>query len=69
MADLSALYPDDVTSWKRGVKLFDGRQEALVQDEITSSRPFEGLWSMHTRAAITVAADGRSATLTLNGKQ
>ncbi|MFB3978000.1 CBM96 family carbohydrate-binding protein [Microbacterium proteolyticum] len=69
VADLSALYADDVTSWKRGVRLFDGRQEALVQDEITTSRPFEALWSMHTKAAITVAADGRSATLTLEGKQ
>lgn len=69
VADLSALYPDEVSSWRRGVKLFDGRQQLLVQDEITSSRSFEATWSMHTRAAITVATDGRSATLTLNGKQ
>ncbi|MDU0366400.1 DNRLRE domain-containing protein [Microbacterium sp. KSW4-17] len=69
IADLSALYPGDVTSWKRGVKLFDGRQQVIVQDEIRSSKPVEALWSMHTAAAIQIAGDGRSATLTSNGKQ
>lgn len=69
VADLSALYPGDVTSWKRGVKLFDGRQQVVVQDEIRSSKPVEALWSMHTAAAIQIASDGRSATLTSNGKQ
>lgn len=69
VADLSAQYPNDVTSWKRGVKIFDGRQQVIVQDEIRSSQPVEALWSMHTSASIQVASDGRSATLTKNGKQ
>ncbi|MEZ3157317.1 DNRLRE domain-containing protein [Microbacterium sp. BWR-S6Y] len=69
VADLSALYPGDVTSWKRGIKLFDARQQVLVQDEIRSSKPVEALWSMHTAASIQIAGDGRSATLTMNGKQ
>ncbi|MDU0344764.1 DNRLRE domain-containing protein [Microbacterium sp. KSW2-29] len=69
VADLSAQYPNDVTSWKRGIKLFDGRRQVIVQDEIRSSRPVEALWSMHTSASIQIAGDGRSATLTKNGKQ
>ena len=69
VADLSAAYPDEVSSWKRGVRLFDDRSQLLVQDEITAPGPIEALWSMHTAADVQVAADGRSAVLFQNGER
>jgi hypothetical protein len=35
----------------------------LVQDEITTSSPFE--WRMHTNATVSVSSDGTTATLTI----
>ncbi|MCG7418034.1 DNRLRE domain-containing protein [Microbacterium sp. ACRRU] len=69
VADLSALYAGRVTSWSRGVRLFDSRRQVLVQDEVTSPTPREMLWSMHTRATMDIADDGRSAILSENGKR
>jgi hypothetical protein len=68
VADLDGVYPG-VQSWSRGVKLFDSRQRVLVQDEMSSPTVIDAWWFMHTRADVSVAADGRSATLTQNGKQ
>ncbi|QWT24884.1 DNRLRE domain-containing protein [Subtercola sp. PAMC28395] len=68
VTDLSAQYPD-VSSWKRGVQVFDFKEQTVVQDEIVAPNPVEALWSMHTKAAIKVAPDGRSAILTQNGVQ
>ena len=69
VADLSASYPDEVSSWKRGVRLFDDRSQLLVQDEISAAGPIEALWSMHTGAEVQVAADGRSAVLFQDGER
>ena len=49
----------------RGVALLN-RQDVLVQDEIHLDRPLHVTWAMHTRAQ--VAVNGRTATLTQNGK-
>ena len=69
VADLSASYPDEVSSWRRGVRLFDNRSQLLVQDEITAPGAVDALWSMHTGAEVQVAADGRSAVLYQNGER
>ena len=69
VADLSASYPDKVSSWQRGVRLFDNRSQLVVQDEITAKGAVEALWSMHTAARIQVASDGRSAVLFQNGER
>ena len=61
--------PQDATSWRRGVRLFDNRSQLMVQDEINASGSFEALWSMHTGANVQVAADGRSAVLFQNGER
>ncbi|MEW1835176.1 DNRLRE domain-containing protein [Microbacterium sp. NPDC079995] len=67
--DASAAVTDTVSSWKRGVRLFDGRTQVLVQDEIASQRATDAVWAMHTTALIDIASDGRSAMLTQNGKR
>ena len=69
VADLSTSYPDVVTSWHRGIRLFDNKSQLLVQDEITAPGSFEALWSMHTGADIQVSADSRSAVLHQNGER
>ncbi|PPG18586.1 hypothetical protein C5D36_00955 [Rathayibacter sp. AY1C6] len=68
VSDLSALLPGG-TTWQRGVKLFDGRDQFLVQDEVERYGPVEALWSMNTEALIDVSDDGRSATLYRDGQR
>lgn len=70
VADLSEAYAaQGVTSWRRGVALIDGRSRFVVQDEVTASTPVEAWWFMHTTAAIDVETNGRSATLSLDGRR
>ncbi|MFS0722391.1 discoidin domain-containing protein [Paenibacillus sp. 1P07SE] len=70
IADLDEAFADrGVSAWSRGVRLFDHRRQLLIQDELTSTDPADVWWFMHTRANIDVAADGKSAILTLNNEQ
>lgn len=58
-----------VTSWRRGMKLYDDRSRVLIQDELVATSPVEAWWFMHTRAEIDVATGGRSAMLTLGSQR
>ena len=69
VADLTSSSSGHVTSWRRGVGLFAGRSQVLVQDEVRASNGTDAWWFMHTRSDINVASDGRSAILSQNGKQ
>jgi hypothetical protein len=62
IADLTPAYAGHARQAKRGIAVV-GRRQVLVQDEIESEHPLEVWWFLHTPAAITVADDGRSATL------
>lgn len=66
---LTGSATNGTTTWKRGVELINGRTEAVVEDEVVAPSPVDALWSMHTQAVIDISADGKSAVLTLNGKQ
>lgn len=66
--DGSDAHPS-ITSWRRGWRLFSHRRRIVVQDEITTSQPRDLWWFAHTAATITVAADGRSATLEQSGQK
>lgn len=68
VADLSKLYPDQVTSWRRGVKLTDNRQQVIVQDEFQTKTKSPVSWRMQTAAQISVSADGKTAYLVSNGR-
>ena len=57
-----------MTSGKRGILLFDNRSRVLLRDEIVCKSGTELYWFAHTKAEITLSADGKTATLTLNGK-
>ncbi|PIL31738.1 hypothetical protein GSI_06442 [Ganoderma sinense ZZ0214-1] len=62
-ADLTSAY-DNVTSFKRGIRLLNGRKQVLLQDDINASGTI--MWRMHTNA--TVAVDGTTATLKIGDK-
>jgi hypothetical protein len=52
---------------RRGIRFLNGRKQILVQDDIAGVAAGTNLqWRAHTNA--TVATDGTTATLTLNGK-
>ena len=56
------------TSANRGLMLFDDRSRVLLRDEITCSASSTLYWFAHTRATVTLSADGKTASLTTNGK-
>ncbi len=58
---------DDLVSYNRGVMLGDKRGRVIVQDEAVATKPSEFYWFANTDAEISVAADGKSAVLTMDG--
>jgi Heparinase II/III-like protein len=68
VADLTPAYPDEAASLRRGIALLD-RARVLVQDEYRPTQSGLPLhWTMVTRAKVDLADDGRSATLTKEGR-
>ena len=66
-ADITSAYFSDTSSAKRGVRFINNRTQMLVQDEITTTSPFQ--WRMHTNATVSVSSDGTKATLTIDGDE
>lgn len=54
------------TSFSRGVRLLNGRQQVLLQDDIDAQDAV--MWRMHTNATVVIDSGGTSATLTLDGQ-
>src|SRR6266404_6588817 len=54
------------TSFSRGVRLLNGRQQVLLQDDINAQATI--MWRAHTNASIAIDSSGTSATLTLGGQ-
>ena len=65
--DLSKAYPA-AKRVKRGIALLAG-DALLVQDEVAAKRVRSVDWAMHTRATVTVSADGQFAQLTQGGER
>ncbi|MBR6826293.1 MAG: heparinase II/III family protein, partial [Oscillospiraceae bacterium] len=65
---LNAYSPYGATAVKRGIALFDNRSRVMLRDEITCKSASEIYWFAHTKAQITVSADGKTAELTQDGK-
>lgn len=68
VADMTAAYAEHARRVERGVALVN-RRAVLIQDEVDAERPVDLWWFLHTQAAIAIAADGRSATLTQGGSK
>ncbi|MBP3413033.1 MAG: heparinase II/III family protein, partial [Oscillospiraceae bacterium] len=56
------------TSMKRSLALFDDRSRVRLRDEISCSSASTIYWFAHTQANISISSDGKTATLTQNGK-
>lgn len=72
VTDLSAAYARHAQSVQRGVMFLDRqgpRPRVLVQDEVVAATPADFWWFLHTPAAIELAPDGRSATLSREGQR
>jgi len=64
--DLTSAY-FNVTSFSRGIRLLNKRQQVLLQDEINASGTV--MWRMHTNATVTIGSGGTSASLALDGQK
>ena len=66
--DLTAVYPDRSQKMLRGVAMLD-RSRVLIQDDVLATGAGQVLdWRMLTAAQISLSADGRTATLSQQGK-
>ena len=59
------LNMDCRTSFKRGVRMINGRKQVLLQDDINAQGSI--MWRMHTNA--TVSVSGTQITLELDGQK
>ncbi|KAG6381034.1 chondroitin AC/alginate lyase [Boletus reticuloceps] len=61
-ADLTSAY-FNTTSFSRGIRLLNKRQQVLIQDEINASASI--MWRAHTNATIALGNNNLTATLTI----
>ncbi len=57
------------TGARRSLALFDDRTRVRLRDEINCSSASTIYWFAHTQADISISSDGKTATLTQNGKK
>lgn len=67
--DMTNAYAKNASEVRRGMMVFDSKQQMLIQDEVSCFDPSEIYWSMHTYADVEIAEDGKTATLTRNGEK
>lgn len=67
--DLTAAYAVPSASVKRGIALAEHRQVVVVEDEITNKQAEDVYWFAHTRAAITLEKNKRTAILSQGGEK
>lgn len=65
--DLDSTYPSLMKEWKRGIAI-EKVGTALLQDEYTAAAGSEVMWHFHTRASVTILAEGPVARLEEKGK-
>ena len=65
--DMTDVYQKNAVDAKRGFAYLN-RTQALIRDEFTLKDAGTAYWQMHTYAKVTVAEDGKTATLTQDGK-
>lgn len=66
VANLDKAYKSKLQSWGRGIAIL-GDRRVLIQDEIYPAKPVDLVWHCHTPATVSVAPDGRSASLKIQG--
>ncbi len=67
--DLTELYSDKVSAYKRGFYMGDDRETLIVQDEVQLLEANNSFYySLHTKGDISIGSDGKSATIKQNGQ-
>ncbi len=69
VADMSSAYSESASEARRGLMFFRDSGACLVQDEVTLRESSDIHWFMHTRASVTIAANKKSAVLTIGTKR
>jgi hypothetical protein len=67
--NITDAYRTQANSAIRTFSLTDNRSKIVIEDELDLKQVSEVWWFMHTRARITVSADGLKATLSQKGKK
>ena len=70
VVNMGDVYSRDVSAYKRGVKLNRSSKTITVQDEFTPKTVSNAYWIMHSPCTdnAVISADGRTVTMTKNGK-
>ena len=70
ISDLTDAYgPSGAKSVVRGLEMIKDKECVIIQDEISLNAPGEIYWFAHTKGKIDVAADGRSAIVTVDSQR
>lgn len=67
--DLTDCYQRDVQHYMRAIRLQKEKSLITLQDEITMKGKADLWWQMHTKAAIELSKDGKSAVLKIGSKR
>lgn len=68
--DLTDVYSENLSAYKRGIYFGDDRNTLTVQDEFTLTKGGSDIyWFMHTKADIEISPDKKSAILSESGQQ
>ncbi len=67
--NLTNCYSRDVKYYTRKIQLNKSKSVITVQDDFVANTTATVWWSMHTKATISIRADGKSALLQLNNKE
>jgi len=68
VADLTPAYAAEAKSVQRGIALAGGNT-VVIRDEVTTGKPSQLYWFLHTRAELKLAGNAKRATLTIDSAQ
>lgn len=60
---------EDISSWRRGLKIFDNRTRVKLRDEVEMKKSSEIYWMAHTNADALLSDDKKSVLLTIDDKK
>ena len=67
--NMTQAYSHEAVSVKRGIKIANARKNIILRDEIRCLKASQIYWFMHTPAKVSISEDGKTASLSLNGKK
>lgn len=66
ITDMSSCYNQSASTVVRGIRFLNGRRQVLLRDEIGAGSGITDInWRVHTNATVSLSADKKTATLTI----